>query len=630
MFTLFWAGKTFAPNLLVDAPPCMGASAGKVNIQDHLQASYLRCMLLVALAIADAGLQDSCVLGFDTFNEPNEGFLGAADIGKQLKGQTMNGTSPTPFEAMCLGEGIKTEVDEWKIGVTGPYRASRTTVDPKGVKSWKNGTYCVWKAHGVWEDSGPGGPRILIPDYFAKHPTTGKSVDVEQDFIQPFFYRMAAVIRSAHPDAIILIEPRVMTPPPEGWEERAVAAYGAKDSVARAAIFGGDDKDAAGKSKETGLSLHLGDRRIAYTPHWYDGLTLMNKHFNPWWAAFVLTNAPITNQRLLLTRFNVDALSFLEAAEEGKEVAWYYIIRLGEYYVRHVFANNVLRLGQYGWDRFKGEVPVVFGEYGLPYDMMAKTAYKTGDYGLHRKALDGYFNAMEHTHFDTTLWNYCASNNNEGGDNWNGEDLSIYSRDVHPESDTGAPLDHGGRALDAVCRPFASLVAGTPTKTQFDMPRKKFELEFVHHLDTGDDDVEEDGVPPLKSRTSEIFLPKWHYPSRADVLVKVSHGKWKITEEAGPAPADGSAPDSIMKIVWDCGCPDHGPGDQTLGMGSEETVGLLSAESAKKASRVRHSMVVTRRGHKAPSSKWGVVAGVGFAVLVVGIVYLGYQTKRML
>lgn len=375
MFTLFWAGKTFAPKVLVDAPPAMGQKDKKVNIQDHLQTSFLRCMFLMTRAIVEAGLHDSCVIGYDTFNEPNEGLLGCTDIGKQLKGQTMRGTSPNPFETFCLGEGIKQEVEFWSLTFFGPRKTSTVVIDPAGKRAWKGGRDCIWKEHGVWTPSGPRGePTILVKDYFSKHPATGQLINVEQDFVQPFFYRVAAVMRSAHPDAIILLEPRVMTPPPEYWNERAVVEYGATDEVARAAIFGGKDCDDKGALKETGLKIHFGDRRIAYTPHWYDGITLANKKFNPW--------------------FNVDALSFLRAHEEGKSIAMYSLVRLGAFYVRHVFADNVFRLAQDGWHALKGQVPVVFGEYGLPYDMMQKLAYQNGDYTLHEQALDAYFNAV--------------------------------------------------------------------------------------------------------------------------------------------------------------------------------------------------------------------------------------------
>lgn len=380
MFTLFWAGKTLAPRLMVDRPPCMGTGE-PVNIQDHLQISYLRCLFLVARAISEAGLQDSCVIGYDTFNEPNEGLLGVTDIAKQMKGQTMNGDSPTPFEAMCLGEGIACDVDEWKMGTFGPYRSGRKRIDPNGVRAWKPGKGCIWKQHGVWTTSAADkgnasghGPQVLLPDYFNKNPITGETIDIERDFVQPFFYRVAAVVRSAHADAVIFIEPRVMAPPPEDWHERAVAEYGSKDTVARAAIFAGKDRDAAGSAKNPAIKMHLGDRRIAYTPHWYDGMTLVNKHFRPW--------------------FNVDVLSVLRAAEQGHTVPWYAIVRFGEYYVRHVFADNVMRLAQDGWHALKGNVPVVFGEFGLPYDMVSKIAYSSGDYQLHEQALDAYFNAV--------------------------------------------------------------------------------------------------------------------------------------------------------------------------------------------------------------------------------------------
>lgn len=197
-------------------------------------------------------------------------------------------------------------------------------------------------------------------------------------------------------------------------------------------------------------------------------------------------------------------------------------------------------------------------------------------------------------------------------------------------------MDHGGRGLNAVCRPFAIAVAGTPLKTEFNMLAKQYQLEFEHRTDESDD-VEEDGSGVVNSRTTEIFLPRWHYPSKADVLVHVSHGKWKIVEETGPSYGKGET-DSTMKLVWDCGCP--GPSsnglapdsiktsgrltpENTMGVDSDESAGLLASSSTSHV--VHHSIVISRRGHKVKSNKWGVATGVGLAVLVVGLVYLGFQ-----
>ena len=66
MFSLFFGGRDFAPNLMIDG----------VNVQDYLQNKYCRAMAEVAHALKN----ENNVVGFDTLNEPNNGFIGFDDL----------------------------------------------------------------------------------------------------------------------------------------------------------------------------------------------------------------------------------------------------------------------------------------------------------------------------------------------------------------------------------------------------------------------------------------------------------------------------------------------------------------------------------------------------------------------
>jgi hypothetical protein len=101
-----------------------------------------------------------------------------------------------------------------------------------------------------------------------------------------------------------------------------------------------------------------------------------------------------------------------------------------------------------------------------------------------------------------TLWNYTADNSNARGDMWNDEDLSIFSRDQ--QQDAG-DIHSGGRALDAVVRPYAMRVAGEPLRMSFDLKKRVFEFEFRH-----DPDV---------SEPTEIFVPNFQYPEGYEVVL---------------------------------------------------------------------------------------------------------------
>jgi len=66
--------------------------------------------------------------------------------------------------------------------------------------------------------------------------------------------------------------------------------------------------------------------------------------------------------------------------------------------------------------------------------------------------------AVEDAQVSATLWNYSPDNTHGRGDGWNGEDLSIFSRDSRGDAD---------RAIDAAVRPRPLALAGTLTRYGF-------------------------------------------------------------------------------------------------------------------------------------------------------------------
>ncbi|MDE0508347.1 MAG: hypothetical protein OXI17_06885, partial [Gammaproteobacteria bacterium] len=111
-----------------------------------------------------------------------------------------------------------------------------------------------------------------------------------------------------------------------------------------------------------------------------------------------------------------------------------------------------------------------------------------------------------------TLWNYSPDNTNERGDQWNNEDLSIFSRDQQSDP---SDIDSGGRALSAVVRPYAKKVAGTPLNMRFDRRRGLFTFSFRH-----DSRVTE---------PTELFVPNSQFPD--GYRVEVSDGEFEIQSE---------------------------------------------------------------------------------------------------
>ncbi len=128
LFTLFYAGKEFAPKCIIDG----------VNIEDYLRDHFFGACEQLAKKIADAGdLHDECVIGWDSMNEPGDGLVGQTDLAVIPKTQANKmGPSPTPFQGMRLGMGEKQEVENWVFGSMGPARSGTVTIDPKGAKAW--------------------------------------------------------------------------------------------------------------------------------------------------------------------------------------------------------------------------------------------------------------------------------------------------------------------------------------------------------------------------------------------------------------------------------------------------------------------------------------------------------------
>jgi hypothetical protein len=418
MFTLFFAGNDFAPQTRIDGEP----------VQDYLQRHYCDALVQLAQRLRDC----PNVLGYDTLNEPLHGYIGMQNL-NQFDGVLRIGASPTPYQGMLLGAGYAQEVEEWKITVLGPRRIGKQFVNEKKVSIWREDAEDVWQQHGVWERGSDGQPRLLRSDYFTQ--VQGRTVNFSQDYYRPFANRFAHAIRAVHPGAAIFIETEVGHVPP---------SWGAGDAA-----------------------------QIVYAPHWYDGLTLMMKHYTTWLVAdmddFKVVFGPRATQRSVAAQLR----RFRQQAREQL-----------------------------------GNCPVLVGETGIPFDMDGGKAYRTGNFQAQSAAANRVFRGIEDTLSHCTWWNYTADNDNQHGDQWNGEDLSIFSRDQQGDAEK---IDAGGRSLDAIVRPYPRAVAGTLQALRFDPRRGVFVCTFRHD--------------PQVTAPTEIFIPTLQYPH--GYQVKVSDGSFE-------------------------------------------------------------------------------------------------------
>jgi hypothetical protein len=213
---------------------------------------------------------------------------------------------------------------------------------------------------------------------------------------------------------------------------------------------------------------------VVYAPHWYDGFVLYLKRYSPLLGVDQFTRRLVIGRRRVRSSFAKQLASYKQQAS-----------------------------------RFLGGAPVLIGEFGIPFDLQNGRAYRTGDFDRQIKALDRSLRALEDTLLSGTLWNYTADNTNLHGDQWNGEDLSIFSRDQQSDPDG---IHSGGRALQAVVRPYARAVAGEPLRMAFDLNRKVFTFVFRHDATV--------------SEPSEFFVPNYQYPD--GYSVEVSDGTVEI------------------------------------------------------------------------------------------------------
>jgi Glycoside hydrolase family 5 C-terminal domain/Cellulase (glycosyl hydrolase family 5) len=205
--------------------------------------------------------------------------------------------------------------------------------------------------------------------------------------------------------------------------------------------------------------------RVVFAPHWYDDLVLVKRKLSPWMAVDSARMRPVIGRRA----------------------------------VRRSLREQLARLPREAGE-LAGGIPTLLAEFGTPLNLNGARAYRSGDFRVQAEALDRSFTAIEENLLDCTIWNYTADNTNARGDQWNGEDLSIFSRD---QRSSPGDINSGGRGLRAFVRPYPRATAGAVIRASFEMRSRVFELVFRHD-------------PRVRAPT-EIFVPRLQYPSGLSV-----------------------------------------------------------------------------------------------------------------
>lgn len=239
--------------------------------------------------------------------------------------------------------------------------------------------------------------------------------------------------------------------------------------------------------------------------------------------------------------WNIDVLGVLR----GRYLNPAFAIRLGETSIRNCLRDQLKAIMQEGLDNI-GLTPCVFTEIGIPYDMDNKRAYNDGDFISQIRAMDANHFALEGAQAGYSLWVYTPTNNHQWGDNWNGEDLSIFSLDdrdpnsqaeervsgeVDPENlklamskksmstDLTEPDEiQATRAAEAFVRPSTVYTNGLIISSGFDLANITFTLKLATDKPT------DEAFP------TEMFMPRFHFPKN-ETEVEVSGGKWEYDDE---------------------------------------------------------------------------------------------------
>ncbi|CDO92544.1 unnamed protein product [Kluyveromyces dobzhanskii CBS 2104] len=501
MFTLFFGGRKYAPKCIVN----------DVNIQDYLQDSFNKAIAVMYQYLMEKSpelFEGNLVLGLETVNEPNEGYIGYPILSQIPKERELRmGPTPTAFQSFILGEGFETSVDLYDITVGGPKKIGTTLVNPKGesawmskderdemdakygwkrADSWESG--CIWKLHGVWGIKEMK-PRLLHPRYFSD---TG--VDLKyfiDNMYVSYFEKARTMFRSIDKDRFIFMQNPVFQPPPA-----------IKNST-------------------------LIDDKTVFATHFYDGMSLMFKTWNK--------------------IYNVNTLGIVR----GRYINPVFSVVVGENNIKKCIAKQLRDIRDEAREMLGDHIAIIFSEIGMPFDMDNKEAYKTGEYTSQTSAMDAIGFALENSNLSFSLWCYCTKNSHQWGDQWNNEDFSLWSPDdvqrakvtvqvpqigneaislqesemfssesALTESTKSTPklqsandmitIDYSGfRALESVLRPSPIKISGTFISAKFDPFNSIYDLEIHGH--------------PSNTNQTLIFLPAYHFKLDS-IIMKSSSG----------------------------------------------------------------------------------------------------------
>ena len=239
MFSLFFAGKTYAPDLQIDGE----------NIQDWLQNRYIAALKHTQRRLKNC----AAIQGWGSMNEPHCGFIGHQDLNNAEDPILPIGLRISPWQAIRAASGCTVKVPVYSMASFGKKVSRYETFNQDRVSLFNDGFICPWKQAGVWQDEG-GEPRLLRSDHFSRYQ--GRSVNFADDFLKPFIIKFINAMKEANERSIFFIEGM-----PKSTRENSHPSWSKNDSANTVNAF-----------------------------HWYDGFSLYTKSFRSWFN--IDTDAP--------------------------------------------------------------------------------------------------------------------------------------------------------------------------------------------------------------------------------------------------------------------------------------------------------------------------------------------------
>jgi hypothetical protein len=252
MFSLFFAGNTYAPDLRIDGE----------NIQEWLQNRYIAAFKHVQRRLKNC----ANIIGWGSMNEPHFGFIGQKDLNAAEDPMIPIGLRPTPWLTIRAASGYQAEVPVYSMISMGKRISHYETFNAEKISLFKEGFSCPWKQAGVWDNEG-GEPKLLKSDHFSLYQN--RPAAFADDFLKPFIIKYINAMKEANEQNFFFIEGIPLS-----------------------------------TRSESHPSWNKSDpENVLNAFHWYDGLSLYTKSFRPWFNINLDTTKIIIGKKKVAAYF---------------------------------------------------------------------------------------------------------------------------------------------------------------------------------------------------------------------------------------------------------------------------------------------------------------------------------------